>query len=81
MRVGKAARRTGSSAFAAAPPAGAIADLPRMVEPLLDAVVDFLPSPLEIPPMEGANPDNPEEKTAPIESRRIIRYRIGITKD
>ncbi|MDP9263024.1 MAG: GTP-binding protein, partial [Acidobacteriota bacterium] len=32
------------------------------VQPLLDAVVDFLPSPLEIPPMEGENPDNPEEK-------------------
>jgi len=32
------------------------------VQPLLDAVVDFLPSPLEIPPMEGENPDHPEEK-------------------
>ena len=32
------------------------------VQPLLDAVVDFLPSPLEIPAMEGENPDNPEEK-------------------
>ncbi len=26
------------------------------VQPLLDAVVDFLPSPLDIPPMEGKNP-------------------------
>jgi elongation factor G len=32
------------------------------VQPLLDAVVDFLPSPLEIPAMEGENPDKPEEK-------------------
>jgi elongation factor G len=28
------------------------------VQPLLDAVVDYLPSPLDIPPVEGVNPDN-----------------------
>src|SRR4051794_1914423 len=27
------------------------------VQPLLDAVVDYLPSPLDIPPIEGINPD------------------------
>ena len=27
------------------------------VQPLLDAVVDFLPSPLDIPPVEGLDPD------------------------
>jgi elongation factor G len=27
------------------------------VQPLLDAVVDYLPSPLDIPPVEGINPD------------------------
>src|SRR5690349_18338198 len=27
------------------------------VQPLLDAVVDFLPSPLDIPPVEGTNPE------------------------
>jgi elongation factor G len=32
------------------------------VQTLLDAVVDYLPSPLDIPPIEGVNPDNPEEK-------------------
>jgi elongation factor G len=32
------------------------------VQTLLDAVVDFLPSPLDIPPIEGMNPDKPEEK-------------------
>ncbi len=32
------------------------------VQFLLDAVVDYLPSPLEVPPMEGFNPKNPEEK-------------------
>ena len=28
------------------------------VQPLLDSVVDFLPSPLDVPPVTGKNPDN-----------------------
>ena len=31
------------------------------VQTLLDAVVDYLPSPLDIPPTEGTDPDNPEK--------------------
>jgi len=31
------------------------------VQTLLDAVVDYLPSPLDIPPIVGLNPSNPEE--------------------
>lgn len=30
------------------------------VQPLLDAIVDYLPSPLDVPPMEGINPKNEE---------------------
>ncbi|CAN6712654.1 unnamed protein product [Malus baccata var. baccata] len=30
------------------------------VQPLLDAVVDYLPSPLDVPPMKGTDADNPE---------------------
>ncbi|MCD7453549.1 hypothetical protein HAX54_021284 [Datura stramonium] len=30
------------------------------VQPLLDAVVDYLPSPVDLPPMNGTDPDNPE---------------------
>ncbi len=30
------------------------------IQPLLDAVVDYLPSPLDVPPLEGINPDNDE---------------------
>jgi elongation factor G len=30
------------------------------VQPLLDAVVDYLPSPLEIPPIQGTDPDSGE---------------------
>src|SRR6202021_1386342 len=32
------------------------------LQTLLDAVVDYLPSPLDIPPMIGSNPENMEEK-------------------
>jgi elongation factor G len=32
------------------------------VQTLLDAVVDFLPSPVEIPPVKGKNPDNGKEE-------------------
>jgi elongation factor G len=31
------------------------------VQNLLDAVVDYLPSPLDVPPVEGMDPDNPEK--------------------
>ena len=36
------------------------------VQPLLDAVVDYLPSPLDVPPVQGINPDTkqPEERRA-----------------
>ena len=33
------------------------------VQPLLDAVVDYLPSPLDIPPMEGINPETMQPET------------------
>jgi len=36
----------------------------RGVQPLLDAVVDYLPTPLDVPPMTGKNPDD-EEKLIP----------------
>jgi elongation factor G len=32
------------------------------VQPMLDAVVDFLPSPLDVPPMMGINPKTDEEE-------------------
>jgi elongation factor G len=33
------------------------------VQPLLDAVVDYLPSPLDVPPVEGIKPDSDETDT------------------
>jgi elongation factor G len=38
------------------------------VQTLLDAVVDYLPSPLDVPPVEGINPKNNEQETRPAES-------------
>ncbi len=35
------------------------------VQTLLDAVVDYLPSPLDVPPVEGVNPKNSEIETRP----------------
>ncbi len=35
------------------------------VQPLLDAVLDFLPSPLEVPPMQGIEPVRGEEEGRP----------------
>ncbi len=33
------------------------------VQPLLDAIVDYLPSPVDIPPIVGVNPETGEEET------------------
>ncbi|WP_172370523.1 elongation factor G [Sporosarcina jiandibaonis] len=35
------------------------------VQLVLDAVIDYLPSPIDIPPMTGINPDDEEEVTRP----------------
>ena len=35
------------------------------IQPLLDAVVDYLPSPIEVPEVKGINPRNDEEITRP----------------
>ncbi len=35
------------------------------VQPLLDAIVDYLPSPLDIPPIKGVNPKTGEEEERP----------------
>ena len=39
------------------------------VQPLLDAVVDFLPSPLDIPPVEGINPDTEKSEIRKAEDK------------
>jgi elongation factor G len=37
------------------------------VQPLLDAIVDFLPSPLDVPPMTGVHPKTGDEQVCPPE--------------
>jgi elongation factor G len=47
------------------PVAGGSAFKNKGVQYLVDAVVDYLPSPLDIPPAKGIDPDTHEEKLAP----------------
>jgi elongation factor G len=49
------------------------------VQPLLDAVVDYLPSPLDVPPIMGINPDNGEEivrKPLDSEPMSLLAFKI-----
>jgi elongation factor G len=54
------------------------------VQPLLDAVVDYLPSPLEIPPMAGTDPDNPsgeKVKRPPVDDGPLAGLAFKIMTD
>ncbi|MFQ5778782.1 MAG: elongation factor G, partial [Terriglobia bacterium] len=49
------------------------------VQPLLDAIVDYLPSPLDIPPVEGTSPDGEElleRRPADDESFSALAFKI-----
>jgi len=39
------------------------------VQPLLEGIVDFLPSPLDVPPVTGVDPETGEEKRSPCSDR------------
>ena len=58
----KAALRTGTLAGSIVPILCGSAFKNKGVQPMLDAVVDFLPSPLDIPPTEGIKPGKAEEE-------------------
>ena len=45
------------------------------VQPLLDAVVDYLPSPLDIPPIKGVDPDDEQPVDPQLGRRRAVRRR------
>ena len=47
------------------------------VQTLLDAVVDYLPSPLDIPPVEGVNPKNGHKEDASAGCERSVQ-RSGV---
>ncbi|WP_157014933.1 elongation factor G [Mesorhizobium xinjiangense] len=49
------------------------------VQPLLDAVVDFLPSPVEVPPIKGVDPKSEEEvvrKSSDSEPLSMLAFKI-----
>jgi elongation factor G len=41
----------------------------RGVQPLLDAIVDYLPSPLDVPPIVGIDPKTDEKVTRPVKEK------------
>jgi elongation factor G len=57
----KAAIRRATIALKFVPAAGGSAFKNKGVQGLVDAVMDYLPSPIDVPPAEGRNPDNTEE--------------------
>jgi elongation factor G len=59
----KRALRAGTLADALTPVLLGSAFKNKGVQPLLDAVIDYLPSPLDVPPMQGLDPKTQEEIT------------------
>ena len=52
------------------------------VQPLLDAVVDYLPSPLDVPPVTGVNPKtNQEEIRLPQDDQPFCAYIFKVVSD
>ncbi len=61
----RAAIRAGTLKMSMVPVVCGTAFKNKGVQPLLDAVVEFLPSPVDVPPMKGANPNTGEEIERP----------------
>src|SRR5436190_12787005 len=61
----RAALRAGTLALRLVPVVTGSAFKNKGVQTLLDAVVDYLPSPLDIPPVEGVNPKSGHKETRP----------------
>lgn len=52
------------------------------VQPLLDAIVDYLPSPLDLPPIKGQNPETGEmEERAPDDNQPFAALAFKIMSD
>ncbi len=58
----KAALRKGTLAIKAFPVLCGAAFKNKGVQPLLDAVIDYLPAPNDVPPMMGFHPDRPDKE-------------------
>jgi elongation factor G len=59
----RAALRAGTLAYKIVPVLTGSALKNKGVQPMLDAVIDFLPSPLDVPPVTGTDPRTGEETT------------------
>ncbi len=51
------------------------------IQPLLDAVVDYLPSPIDLPPIEGTTPDGEKETRTASESDPLAGLVFKISTD
>ncbi len=52
------------------------------VQPLLDAVVDYLPSPIDLPPIKGTNPNTAEtEERKPLDEEPFCAYAFKVMSD
>ena len=79
----KAAIRRQTIANKFVPVVGGSAFKNKGVQFLVDAVIDYLPSPIDIPPQEGHNPDNLEEKiaTPPDDAAKFIGLAFKLWSD
>ena len=53
----------------------------RGVQPLLDAIVDYLPSPLDVPAIEGQRPDGEKEKRRPADDEPFSALAFKLMTD
>jgi len=65
----KAAIRVGTTAMKCYPVICGASFKNKGVQPMLDSVVDYLPSPLDIPPVTGVNPDTGAGETREADAR------------
>jgi elongation factor G len=65
----KAAIRSGTTSMTLFPVICGASFKNKGVQPMLDCVVDYLPSPLDIPPVTGMNPDTGEVETRAPDAR------------
>jgi elongation factor G len=78
----QAALRTGTVQMKLVPVVCGSAFKNKGVQPLLDAVVDYLPSPVDIPPVKGVNPNTgDEEERKPLDSEPFTALAFKIMSD
>jgi len=78
----RAAIRAGTLRMALVPVLCGSAFKNKGVQPLLDAVVDYLPSPIDVPPVRGTNPNSgAEEARAPSDGEPFTALAFKIMSD